>query len=116
LRPGGARGLPGGPHAAGRRGGPTAEQAWPGTGVGVGARGTPSSCGRTWQTPKWGTGCDPGDGRPTGESAQAPAVPTGSTAIHRNADGGGHQPRGPKIAPQPNRTSGPSVQAQAPTA
>jgi hypothetical protein len=53
-----------------------------------------------------------GAGRPAGESAQAPAVPTGSTAARASGGGGRHQTSGPKIAPQPSRTNGPSARAR----
>ena len=46
-----------------------------------------------------------------GESAQAPAVPTGSTAARSSGVGGRHQTSGPKIAPQSSRTIGRSVNA-----
>lgn len=51
----------------------------------------------------------PERGRPAGESAQAPAVPTGSAAVHR-----GHQRSGPKNAPQPNRTKRAEPKLRAP--
>src|SRR5262249_9500719 len=53
-----------------------------------------------------------GRGRPAGESAEAPAVPTGSTAAVWGEGGGRHQTSGPKSAPQPNRTSGLSAKAR----
>jgi DNA-binding winged helix-turn-helix (wHTH) protein len=51
-------------------------------------------------------------GHPAGESAQAPAVPTGSTATPTWGVCGRHQTSGPKNAPRPNRTTGPSVPAR----
>src|SRR5262249_43944483 len=47
-------------------------------------------------------------------SAEAPAVPTGSTATATQAGGGGHQPRGPETLPRPVEPPGPARRLCAP--
>src|SRR5438128_10866487 len=55
-----------------------------------------------------------GEGRPAGESAEAPAVPTGSTAGSETEAGGGHQTRGPKTLPSPVEPPGRAGKLAAP--
>src|SRR5262245_59433642 len=56
-----------------------------------------------------------GKGHSAGESAKAPAVPTGSAAAAgKGAAGGRRQTGGPKSAPRPSRTHGRSTGLAAP--
>src|SRR5262249_48316897 len=59
-------------------------------------------------------GSGPGRGRSGGESAPAPAVPTGSAAGQGNGSSGGHQTSGPKTLPDPIEPAGGAHRLRAP--